>query len=64
MKVLSKKSMGQNFLINDEVLEIITELGNINNKDIVLEVGPGTGNLTKKILEKKPRKFIVIEKSP
>ncbi len=62
MKVLSKKSMGQNFLINDEVLEIITELGNINNKDIVLEVGPGTGNLTKKILEKKPRKFTVIEK--
>ena len=35
----------------------------INKKKILLlEVGPGTGNLTKKILEKKPKKFLVIEK--
>ena len=62
MKILPKKSLGQNFLIDENILNIITELGNINNEDLVLEVGPGTGNLTQKILEKKPKNFTVIEK--
>ena len=62
MKILPKRSLGQNFLIDENILNIITELGNINNEDLILEVGPGTGNLTQKILEKKPKKFTVIEK--
>ena len=62
MKFLPKKSLGQNFLIDDKILNKIADLGEINSNDIVLEVGPGTGNLTEKILKKKPKKFIVVEK--
>ena len=53
MKFLPKKSLGQNFLINEEILNLIADLGKINSNDIVIEVGPGTGNLTEKILKKK-----------
>ena len=62
MVVRPKKSLGQNFLIDNNVINIIIEQGNISNKDVVLEIGPGTGNLTNKILNKKPKKLIVIEK--
>jgi len=62
MKFIPKKSLGQNFLIDNEILNKITDLGQINSNNIVLEVGPGTGNLTKKILEKKPKKLILVEK--
>ena len=62
MVVRPKKSLGQNFLIDNNIINIITELGNVGNKDVVLEIGPGTGNLTKNILERKPKKLIVIEK--
>ena len=57
-----KKSLGQNFLIDKSIINLIVNLGNINQNDTVLEVGPGTGNLTKAILLKKPKKLIVIEK--
>ena len=56
-----KKSLGQNFLIDKNVLEKITNTINIKNKTI-LEIGPGTGNLTNFLLDKKPKKFYVIEK--
>ena len=59
--IQAKKSLGQNFLIDKNVLKKITNLTTIQNK-IILEVGPGTGNLTSYILEKKPKKFYVIEK--
>ena len=62
MKILPKKSLGQNFLINNEILNQIADLGKIKSNDIILEVGPGTGNLTEKILKKKPKKIILIEK--
>ena len=62
MKILPKKSLGQNFLIDNKILNLITNLGSITSNDIVLEVGPGTGNLTEKILKKKPKKIIVVEK--
>ena len=55
-----KKSLGQNFLIDHNILEIIVNTINIKNK-IILEVGPGTGNLTNYIL-KKTKKILVIEK--
>ena len=50
-----KKSLGQNFLIDKNILEKIINITNIKNKT-VLEIGPGTGNLTSYILEKKPKK--------
>ncbi len=59
--IKAKKSLGQNFLIDNNILEKIVNLTRIENKS-VLEVGPGTGNLTHEILKKKPKKFIVIEK--
>ena len=62
MKTLPKKSLGQNFLVNNEILSQIVDLGEIKSNDIVLEVGPGTGNLTEKILIKKPKKLVLVEK--
>ena len=59
--IKAKKSLGQNFLIDANILEKITNTTNIKNKTI-LEIGPGTGNLTSYILKKKPKKFYVIEK--
>ena len=59
--IKAKKSLGQNFLIDKNILEKIVNVSNIENK-IVLEIGPGTGNLTSYILKKNPKKLIVIEK--
>ena len=57
-----KKSLGQNFLIDENIINLIVEVGDVKNNDIVIEVGPGTGNLTEKIILKKPKKLILIEK--
>ena len=59
--IRAKKSLGQNFLIDRQVLEKITNIVKIKDKTI-LEVGPGTGNLTSFILKKNPKKMFVIEK--
>ena len=61
MYIKPKKSLGQNFLTDKNILEKITSLTEIKNKD-VLEVGPGSGNLTEYILKKNPSKLFVIEK--
>ena len=62
MKAFPKKSLGQNFLVDENILNLIVRLGEISSNDTVLEVGPGTGNLTEKIIKKNPKKFIVVEK--
>ena len=62
MKIIPKKSLGQNFLIDKNIIEKICNAGNLSENDNVLEIGPGTGNLTEFILQKKPKKFYVIEK--
>ncbi len=62
MKILSKKSLGQNFLTDNNIINKIIDIGNINEKDDILEVGPGTGNLTREIIKKKPNKIFLIEK--
>ncbi len=62
MNFSSKKSLGQNFLRDQSIINLITEKGNINKRDVVLEVGPGTGNLTEKIIQKNPKDLILIEK--
>ena len=59
--IKAKKSLGQNFLTDRDILEKITNIVPIKDKHI-LEVGPGTGNLTSFILKKSPRKLIVVEK--
>ena len=61
MNIKAKKSLGQNFLIDREVLELIVSTCSVANKEI-LEIGPGTGNLTTYILKKKPKKIYVVEK--
>ena len=61
MFIKPKKSLGQNFLIDRNVLEKIVDTVEIANKEI-LEIGPGSGNLTTFILKKKPKKFYVVEK--
>ncbi len=61
MKIRPKKSLGQNFLINAGLLEKIASAAELKNNDTVLEIGPGTGNLTKLLSEKSGR-VIAIEK--
>jgi 16S rRNA (adenine1518-N6/adenine1519-N6)-dimethyltransferase len=60
MKYL-KKSLGQNFLIDKNIIKKIVSLTNFENKNII-EIGPGKGILTDEILTKKPKSLIVIEK--
>ena len=59
--IKAKKSLGQNFLTDRDILEKITDIVPIKDK-FILEVGPGTGNLTSFILKKNPKKLIVVEK--
>ena len=59
--IKAKKSLGQNFLIDKNILEKIVNIIDIKDKNI-LEIGPGTGNLTSYIINKNPKKFFVIEK--
>ena len=61
MHIKAKKSLGQNFLIDRNVLEKIINVVDFTNKE-VLEIGPGTGNLTSYILKKNPKKVYLIEK--
>ena len=57
-----KKSLGQNFLMDKNILKKIIKIGDINKDDHILEVGPGTGNLTRLLVESKPKKITVVEK--
>jgi len=59
--IKSKKSLGQNFLTDINILKKITNVASIQDKNI-LEIGPGTGNLTSFILKNNPKKFFVVEK--
>ena len=59
--IKAKKSLGQNFLIDKNVIEKIVNLIDIKDNTI-LEVGPGTGNLTSALIKKNPKKIYVIEK--
>ena len=50
--IKAKKSLGQNFLIDKNIIDNIVSIVNIEKK-VILEVGPGTGNLTSSLLKKK-----------
>tara|TARA_B100000674_G_scaffold496543_1_gene527066 strand:- start:246 stop:1028 length:783 start_codon:yes stop_codon:yes gene_type:complete len=59
--IKAKKSLGQNFLIDKNILKKIVSIVEIEDKSI-LEIGPGTGNLTSYILKNCPKKLFVVEK--
>jgi len=59
--IRAKKSLGQNFLIDRNVIDKIVNILTIEGNE-VLEVGPGTGNLTKEILKNNPSKMYLVEK--
>ena len=59
--IIPKKSLGQNFLIDKNIILKIINLTKINNENI-LEVGPGLGALTSEIIKLKPKQLILIEK--
>ena len=57
-----KKSLGQNFLIDKNIINKIIKIGNINKNKTVVEIGPGYGNLTEAIISMYPKKILAIEK--
>ena len=57
-----KKSLGQNFLIDQNILQKIVNTVSINSNSEILEIGPGTGNLTNYLIKKNPKKIFVVEK--
>ena len=61
MDIKPKKSLGQNFLVDKDIINKIIDSADIENKEI-LEIGSGTGNLTESIIKKNPKKLYVIEK--
>ena len=58
--IKANKGLGQNFLISEEVVKTIVDCSEINNDDLVIEIGPGLGTLTRFLLEK-AGKVICIE---
>ena len=54
MKFKNKKSLGQNFLIDKNILKKIADVGRISGNDKIIEVGPGSGNLTEYLIKKNP----------
>lgn len=58
--ITANKSLGQNFLIEDSIINETVESANISKDDLVIEIGPGLGTLTSKLLEK-AKKVIAIE---
>ena len=62
MQLKPKKSLGQNFLHDKNIIDKIIHASNIGPNDEILEIGPGTGNLTELIISQNPKKIDVIEK--
>ena len=59
--IKAKRSLGQNFLIDQNVIDKIINIIDIKDRN-VLEIGPGTGSLTQAIIDKNPKKLLVVEK--
>ena len=62
MIIKAKKSLGQNFLKDKNVLKKIADISLLDNTTELIEIGPGTGNLTSYILKNNPKKLIVVVK--
>ena len=61
--IFASKKLGQNFLINDSIVDDIVSESKVTSEDLIIEVGPGLGNLTSRLLEK-AGKVIAIELDP
>ena len=57
-----KKSLGQNFLIDKNIINKIIKIANIDENKEILEIGPGYGSLTEGIMSMKPKNILAIEK--
>lgn len=57
--IKADKSLGQNFLVNDEVIDKIIETANIVKDDLIIEIGPGLGVLTNRLLQKSNNVVII-----
>jgi len=57
-----KKSLGQNFLIDKNIIRKIVKVANISKNNTILEIGSGSGNLTREIVTFQPKKILAIEK--
>ena len=62
MRPRPKRSLGQNYLIDQNIIKFISLKGNVKSENDILEIGPGTGNLTRELLKLKFSNFNVIEK--
>ena len=56
-----KKRLGQNFLINKDIIKKIADIGIINKDTNILEIGPGSGSLTEELLKRNPKQIFAIE---
>jgi 16S rRNA (adenine1518-N6/adenine1519-N6)-dimethyltransferase len=56
-----KKKLGQNFLINEQIIKKIADIGNVDRNTNIIEIGPGSGNLTEQLLKKNPKEIFAIE---
>ena len=61
--ISANKNLGQNFLIDENVVDTIISSAQVNNNDLIIEIGPGLGTLTSKLLEK-AGKVIAVELDP
>ena len=62
MIIKAKKSLGQNFLKDKNILKKIADISLLDNTTELVEIGPGTGNLTDFLIRKNPKKIYLIEK--
>ena len=62
MKIKAKKSLGQNFLVDKNILKKISDINIFDKTAEIVEIGPGTGNLTSYLIEKDIKKIFAIEK--
>ena len=56
-----KKKLGQNFLTNKEIIKKIADIANVNKNTNIIEIGPGSGNLTEELIKKNPKEIYAIE---
>ncbi len=59
-KLKANKSLGQNFLINEQIIDDIVKVANVNEDDLIIEIGPGLGSLTSKLADN-AKKVVAIE---
>ena len=62
MTIKAKKSLGQNFLKDKNILKKIADISLLDNNAELIEIGSGTGNLTDYLIKKNPKKIFLIEK--